>query len=278
MINNSGINLSDDTKTEVPTEVLESNAVFISVWRQFAESFENADITTRDGLAIGWPDVPLSLYNNIFLVRNIEDAEILRTRVHEAASFASTKRQAGVVTVCHELLRGLARLEVNAIFESEGYLPAIPLTGMAGNILPLIAHGHPDLRIERAEDNGVTVTEINCLAYGFTVETGRASLLATPFWQSAFSYVAFSGDRAVATATVIVDRECLYLALVATVPEAQGKGYAKAVVRHALQRAHEATGLTSTILHATQAGYSLYADLGYRAAAHFTCYAPRSTQ
>ena len=278
MKNNSGINLSDDTKTEKPTEVLESSAVFISVWRQFAESFENADITTRDGLAIGWPDVPLTLYNNIFLVRNIEDTEILRARVHEAVSFARAKRQAGVVTVCHELLGDRARLEVDAIFESEGYLPAIPLTGMAGDILPLTAPGHPDLRIERTEDNGVIVTEINCLAYGFAVETGRASLLRTSFWQCAFPYVAFSGDRAVATATVIVQHEYLYLALVATVPEAQGKGYAQAVVRHALQRAHEATGLTRTILHATQAGYSLYDGLGYRATAHFTCYAPRPTQ
>jgi hypothetical protein len=278
MKNISGIGMSDDTKTEIPTEVLESNAIFISVWRQFAESFQNSDITTRDGLAIGWPDVPLTMYNNIFLVRNTEDTAILRARVHEAAAFARTKRQPGLVTVCHELLRDQARVEVDAIFENQGYMPAIPLTGMAGNILPLAAPGHPDLRIERAEDNGVTVTEINCLAYGFALETGRASLLRTSFWQRAFPYVAFSGDRAVATATVIVQRECLYLGLVATIPEAQGKGYAQAVVRHSLQKAHEATGLTRTILHATQAGYSLYDGLGYRAAAHFTCYAPRPTQ
>jgi GNAT superfamily N-acetyltransferase len=278
MKNISGIDLSYETKTEIPTEALESHAVFTSVWRQFAESFENADIATRDGLAIGWPDVPLTMYNNIFLERNVEDSGTLKARVHEAASFARTKRQTGLVTVCHELLENQTRFELDDIFESEGYMPALTLTGMAGNILPLAAPGHPDLRIERAEDNGVSVTDINCLAYGFAVETGRASLLQPSFWQSAFSYVAFIGDRPVATATVIVQSECLYLALVATVPEAQGKGYGQAVVRHSLQRAHEATGLTRTILHATQAGYSLYDGLGYRATAHFTGYAPRPTQ
>ena len=278
MKNISGIDLSYETKTEIPTEALESNAVFISVWRKFAESFQNADIATRDGLAIGWPDVPLTMYNIIFLARNVEDAGTLKARVHEATSFARTKRQAGLVTVCHELLEGQTRFALDDIFESEGYMPALTLTGMAGNILPLAAPGHPDLRIERAEDNGVTVTDINCLAYGLAVETGRASLLRKSFWQNAFSYVAFIGDRPVATATVIVQRECLYLALVATVPEAQGKGYGQAVVRHAMQRAHEATGLTRTILHATQAGYPLYDGLGYRSAAHFTGYAPRPTQ
>jgi GNAT superfamily N-acetyltransferase len=278
MKNNSGIDLSDDTKTEIPAEILESNAVFVSVWRKFAESFQNADIATRDGLAIGWPDVPLTMFNIIFLARNVEDAGTLKARVHEATSFARTKRQAGLVTVCNELLEGQALSELDAVFESEGYMPAITLTGMAGNILPLAAPGHPDLRIERAEDNGVTVTDTNCLAYGFPVETGRASLLQPSFWRGAFSYVAFIRDRPVATATVIVQRECLYLALVATVPEAQGKGYGQAVVRHSLQRAHEATGLTRTILHATQAGYSLYDGLGYRATAHLTGYAPRPTQ
>jgi GNAT superfamily N-acetyltransferase len=278
MKKNIGIDLLDDTKAEITTGVLESVSVFISVWRQFAESFQNADIATRNGLSIGWPDVPLPMYNNIFLVRKVEDPEILTTRVRQATSFARTKRQAGLITACHELLRGHARSGVDAVFESEGYMPAIPLTGMAGNILPLEAPGHPDLRIERAEDNGVSVTDINCLAYGFAVEIGRASLLRQSFWQSAFPYVAFSGERAVATATVIVQRECLYLALVATLPEAHGKGYGQAVVRHSLQRAYEATGLTRTILHATQAGYSLYDRLGYREVAHFTGYAPRPTQ
>jgi GNAT superfamily N-acetyltransferase len=278
MKKNIGIDLLDDTKTEITTDVLESVAVFVSVWRQFAESFQNADIATRNGLSISWPDVPLAIYNNIFLVRKVEDPEILTARVQQATSLARTKGKAGLITVCHELLRGHARSRVDAIFEREGYIQAIPLTGMAGNILPLEAPGHPDLRIERAEDNGVTVTDINCLAYGLAVETGRASLLQPSFWQGAFPDVAFSGDRAVATVTVIVQRECLYLALVATLPEAQGKGYGQAVVSHSLQRAHEATGLTRTILHATQAGYPLYDGLGYRATAHFTGYAPRPTQ
>jgi len=59
----------------VTTEMLgqETNALFIAVWRRFAESFHNADVARRDGLAIGWPDVPLSVYNNIFLMGSMND-------------------------------------------------------------------------------------------------------------------------------------------------------------------------------------------------------------
>jgi len=119
------------------------------------------------------------------------------------------------------------------------------LTGMAGDLLPLAA-------------------------------PGRASLPQASLWQDGFPYVAFEGDRAVATASTIVHGECLYLALVATVPDARRKGYAQAVVRHSLQRAHETTGLTRTILHATNAGLSVYERLGYRATAQFTLYFPQS--
>ena len=61
---------------------------------------------------------------------------------------------------------------------------------------------------------------------------------------------------------------CLY-------PDARGKGYAQTIVRHSLQRAHEATGFTRTLLHATNAGYPVYGRLGYRAAAQFTSDLPR---
>lgn len=56
---------------------------------------------------------------------------------------------------------------------------------------------------------------------------------------------------------------CLFLFLVATMPEARRKGYGEAVVRHAVQTAHKATGISRTVLHATEAGYPLYLRLGY---------------
>jgi GNAT superfamily N-acetyltransferase len=59
---------------------------------------------------------------------------------------------------------------------------------------------------------------------------------------------------------------------VATRPEAQKRGYAEAVVRFALQRAHEATGLTRTTLHATDAGRPVYKRVGYYDTAKIMAY------
>jgi GNAT superfamily N-acetyltransferase len=81
--------------------------------------------------------------------------------------------------------------------------------------------------------------------------------------------VAYEGAKPVATATAIINDNCIFLFLVATLPEARRKGYGEAVVRHALQTAHEATGITRTVLHATDAGYPVYLRIGYHPTAKF---------
>jgi hypothetical protein len=50
---------------------------------------------------------------------------------------------------------------------SENFIPAILMTGMAGEILPLEGSMHPDLRFVRISDDETieTFAEINCAAY-----------------------------------------------------------------------------------------------------------------
>ena len=79
----------------------------------------------------------------------------------------------------------------------------------------------------------------------------------------AYGFVAYEGDKPVSTATGIVNEGCIFLFLVATLPEVRRRGYGEAVVRHALQTAHGATGIRRTVLHATEAGYPVYVRLGY---------------
>ena len=71
------------------------------------------------------------------------------------------------------------------------------------------------------------------------------------------------------TATAIINEGRLFLFLVATMPAARRKESGEAVVRHALQTAHEATGIRRTVLHASGAGYPLYLGLGYRPTVKF---------
>ncbi|WP_158944243.1 GNAT family N-acetyltransferase [Granulicella sp. S190] len=255
-------------------EFEKSNAIASSIWRLFAESFEGAEITARKNISINWADKPFSFYNSIFLTGSINEVAVLKETVDEAITVASRKSFPGLLSVCRDLLSESVQAQVDSVFAERGYSTVMPVTGMVAESCPRASPGPASLRIERADDRGVAVTDLNCLVYGLPLESGRASLLKIPLWQSAFPYVGYEGDRPVTTATTIVHDDVLYLALVATAPDARGKGYAEAVIRHSLQKAHESTGLNRTVLHATQAGFPLYKRMGYQTVANFSWYMP----
>jgi ribosomal protein S18 acetylase RimI-like enzyme len=60
--------------------------------------------------------------------------------------------------------------------------------------------------------------------------------------------------------------------LVATLPELQRRGYAEAVMRHAMAQAQEEAGPKQTVLHATAAGEPLYRAMGFHPITPFVGY------
>jgi ribosomal protein S18 acetylase RimI-like enzyme len=120
------------------------------------------------------------------------------------------------------------------------------LSPTAGEMLPARAPKHPELKIERVatEAHLQAYSDVNCAAYGFPLEWGRVGLGGSRFWrETAHTYLGYEKNDPVSAASVVVHNDYLYLALVATKPGAQKKGFAETMVRHVLQRAHEATGL-----------------------------------
>lgn len=258
---------------QVITELQESNEQFISAWAMFAHAFPHAEVAVRDGLAICWPDVPLLLYNNIFIQGEMDRRKDLASAVDKAIERSKGKKCPGMITICHDLLSGSAKSEVEKILSARGYATLMATTGMAGEIFPLEAPEHPDLRLERMED-GKAITELNCDAYHVPRELGYASIMDEALWKNSYAYVGYIGDRPVATATVLVSGNTLYLAMVATAEDVRNKGYGSAVVRYSLQKAYEATGFIRSVLHATADGYPVYKRMGYEPVANFICYAP----
>jgi GNAT superfamily N-acetyltransferase len=145
---------------------------------------------------------------------------------------------------------------------------------MAEELFPIALTCPATLRVERLRDFQIPI-ELNCAAYGVPLEAAKPSTLSERLAQSAFIYVGYVADRPVCTATVLIQDDLLYLALVATDENARNQGYGEAIVRHALQKAHEATTLTKATLDSTAAGRPVYTRIGFRSVADFQWYAQR---
>jgi GNAT superfamily N-acetyltransferase len=257
---------------QAKTELEESLHQFVTTWKLLARPFPQADLFDKSGLAISWPGTHFPFYNIVFLTEELKDEYVFRGRVREAATYLSASHASGLFLVCLDRLSGTAEASFSSVMAQEKLVPTIPMTGMAGDILPLAGTPHLDLRFVRISNrNTIRIfAEINCAAYGLPAGTALSLVNEHTLWnRHAYGFLAYVGDEPVATATAIVNEGCIFLFLVATMPGAQRKGYGDAVVRHALNMAYEATGIKRSVLHATEAGYPVYLRLGYHPTGKF---------
>ena len=79
-----------------------------------------------------------------------------------------------------------------------------------------------------------------------------------------YAYLGIENGVPVSAAATVETDGCLFVALVATAPEAQRQGYGEATTRKALFEGAKATGLTRATLHATLAGAPVYERIGLK--------------
>ena len=257
------------------TRVLESMDQYASVWKVLVAELPGADLEDKQGLSISWADSPFPFWNAVFLTEPSIDAAQLKKRLREAAAYMRQKRQAGLIYLCEEYLTSSAKAALPFALGEARLELSLRVHGMAGNILPLTASSHPALQMRRVTDEAQLMfyADINCEGYGFPLDWGRAGLRGTRLWtERAYSYLGYEGDHPVCGASAMEHDGNIYLAMVATRPNAQRKGYGEAVVRHALQAAHDGTGLSRTILHASDAGFPVYRRVGYDKTASILAY------
>jgi len=258
--------------SQTSPELEESLRQFITIFKMAGRPFPQVDQTDRPGLAISWPNTDFPFYNALFLTEHLMDAQMLEDRVQQAAAYLRAHQKSGLFVVCLDNVSGPAKKTLATVLAGAKFVQAIPMTGMAGDILPIEAPGHPALRFERIGDDRTIqeFAQLNCIAYNVPIEASHSLVKEHTLWhEHAHGFVAYEGHTPVSTATAVINEGRLYLFLVATLPEARRKGYGEAVVRHALQAAHTATGIRRTVLHATEAGYPIYQRLGYRPTVKF---------
>jgi len=253
-------------RPDADAEVIESIEQFTSMWRVFVTDRGNADVTDTVGLAIRWTDNAFPFWNMVFLTQQLASLEALVGYLQEAAAYMRTKKALGFLYVCEEFLGASALEFLPTAVSQAGFEFAFPVHGMAGDFLPIEPPSHRSLRFARVttEDDLQSYADLNSSGYGFPLEAGRAGLAGSTLWKMAVhSYLGYENGVPVSAAATVANNGCLFLALVATMLAAQRKGYGEATVRQALFAGARETGLTRTVLHATDAGFPVYRRIGY---------------
>jgi hypothetical protein len=80
------------------------------------------------------------------------------------------------------------------------FVQAMPMTGMAGDNLPMEALGQPALRFQRISDDSTIqdLAQLNCVSYDVPVETSLSLVKEHTLWhEHAYGFVAYEGNKSV---------------------------------------------------------------------------------
>jgi GNAT superfamily N-acetyltransferase len=245
------------------TPAEESVLVLLEAWKLMIGRLADPKITHSDGVASMFGNVPLPFFNMSAFDRPVVDEADLRGLLALTRGRARTCQYDSMVGLCEAWLpEDWAR-----IVEQEGFALALNLTWMTGNQLLPPRRALPDLVIRRVADEAAArdLSSINATAYGLPLEWFDCICNLRLWHADSRGYVGYAGGRAVTCAAVFPVAGTMYVGMVATLPEAQGKGYADAVMRYAIEQGRSLMGPLRITLHASDAGEPVYRAMGFEA-------------
>jgi len=257
----------------------EANSQWVEYLRYCARQSRVGWLEEGDGVGGAWINVAFSFNNAMFLTRPVDDSADLTRRIGSARDMAAHHAHKWLFFVFEPWLPQELRPEADRIFGAAGLPRLLQITAMAASKLLPPRRPLPDLEVRRIRGLELqhTAMEIQAKGYGIPVEPLYEIVAVGAGWNESeehieFGYVGYHRGEPVTTADVIALDSRLYVALVATDPRFQRRGYAEAIMRYALAEAAAATGVTRSDLHASAAGYPLYQAMGYETGPRFIAY------
>ena len=234
-------------------------------WRLMCAPAAGPTIEDRGEIFFAFSGLPIPFFNIAVINERNLSGETLRSQAEAARAWAVDKQVPWFLLVTHERL--LPGVDATVVLEDCGLVPAIPVTGMLAQRVAPAGRQPEGLRLGVPQDDAgcAALLDVNALAYAMPLDDAKPVLGRRGFWQDHFPVLGTAGDTPACCAAVLMVDGHRYVALVATDPAQQRRGYADAAMRHALEAAARVHGELPTVLHATDAGRPVYERMGYTA-------------
>lgn len=247
---------------------------FEGAWRLMCEAAPGHEIRSSDGLYLAFSGCAVPFFNIALPTGSGISEDDLRLLAERAVAFASDKPVPWLfVTTGERLAPGVDQV---AVLESCGLAPIMGMTGMlAAHVAPAQIPDGLSLSLASTDHACEAAIAVNSLAYAMDLSAANPVVGRRAFWDQHHLVTGAVGGTVVSTAAVMMVDGYRYVALVATDPGFQRRGFGDATMRRALDEAAAAHGPAATVLHATDAGRPVYERMGYLPISSHTVYMER---
>ena len=245
---------------------------FREAWRVLCSGCPGSHFSDGAGVDYIFSGLPVAFFNVALVTARGLSRRALEQHGRSACAFASKTALPWLLVVTHEALA--PGVDATAALESCGLLPMIRLTGMVAQSVSPGAPIANDVTFTVPEDDAdcAAIFDVNAAAYGVDLDACKPVFGKPSFWADHVPVLGRVNRRPVTSAAVLMADGCRYVALVATDPAQQRRGYGEAALRYALDVAARRHGERTTVLHATDAGRPIYARMGYETMATHTAF------
>ncbi len=250
----------------------ETAEVLIEAWKLLVGRFPGGKIEHAQSVATMFAHLPLPFLNISMPDRPLYEEQALRAALAVIKNRAKSCAHTSLASLCEPW----APADWERIATEEGFTLALNMTGMAADRLLPPRRPLAELVFRRVSDETTArdLAMINGQAYGMSLDLFEC-MCNLYLWQpDTFGYVGYTAGQAVTCAAVLPVAGTIYVAFVATLPEAHGKGYAETVMRHAIEQGRRALGLNRMTLHASDMGRPVYRAMGFDSGARVVLLTP----
>lgn len=257
------------------TSVQTLAAAWDAIVTDYGRTAPDAEVADDAGLALRWADSLFAFWNCIIPIEQDIGRDTLMMQLERGAVYMGRKRQPGYIWIFENLLTPAACAALPTMAKKAGLAHGLVMYDMLTEKLIDAAPTNSIIEVQRmrSADELTSYADINAEAYGMPLSAGRDGLEGSELWlEGMHSYFGMAEGRPVSTAATCAVGKDLFLALVATRPAFQRRGFGEAAVRAALSAGSRASDWDRMVLHATAAGKPLYERLGFRAIGKIQAY------
>ncbi len=239
----------------------------------FAGAKPEGETRQLAGVRVASSAVPYSMFNSAVLTAAVSSPRELERRIETAGEFFVARGLGWSFWVCQGWIEGSVRGIVADLFYRRGLHEVAEMPGMEAGGLAQPVRVPPALDWRRVSDARTR----SDFSYIMTVSFGLPPLVAREIYESEGTWsgrltgwLGYCGNVAVTSAATVATGAAVGVYAVGTPPSHRRKGFAEAVVRHALA---QAGGGKPSVLESSEAGLLLYRRLGYRTVTRYAVFA-----
>ncbi len=228
------------------------------------------------GLSLVYAGVPYGLFNTALVTSPLPSEQgDFYDCLTRAEDFFQKYNAPWSVWFCDDMLSPEERRKARIALATRGLRLTMEAPGMIAPELIPPAAKPPRMAFVRVGDSATRnhFSQVMSAAFHVPLDMSRDVYCGEALWKASMTgWIGYLHGEPVSTAAAVNSSGAIGIYAVATQPPYQRRGYAEAIMRHAIADAEASLGISRTVLQSSADGYPLYVRMGYRAVTRFFVY------